>query len=73
MMSAHQVLYNDDGVRVGAWQPHVMIYYPFLRTADIGMQTPDMKAAVIASEGRADASIMIVVKEFIQRGAPPPK
>ena len=69
MMSAHQVLYDDDGTRVGAWQPHLMIYYPFLRTADIGMQTPDMKAAIIAFEGRADASIMIVVKDFIKRGA----
>ena len=73
MMSAHQVLYSDEGVRVGAWQPHVMIYYPFLRTADIGVHTPDAKAAIIASEGRADASIMIVVKDFIQRGASPPR
>ncbi len=73
MMSAHQILYDDDGKRVGAWQPHIMIYYPFLRTGDIGMSTPDMKAAIVASEGRADASIMVVVRDFIQRRVSPPK
>lgn len=65
MMSSAQILYGDTGAYAGRWQPHVMIYYPFLRSADIGMKVPDIRAAIVAEEGRADASIMIVSKEFI--------
>ena len=66
MMSAAQVLYNDTGNRVGAWQPHLMIYYPFLRTAELGMRTPDIAAAIVTDEGTAKSSIMIVVKEAVK-------
>jgi hypothetical protein len=65
MMSSGQILYGDTGAYAGKWQPHVMIYYPFLRSADIGMKVPDIRAALVAEEGQADASIMIVSKEFI--------
>jgi hypothetical protein len=65
MMSSGQILYGDTGAYAGKWQPHVMIYYPFLRSADIGMKVPDIRAAVVAEEGQADASILIVTKEFI--------
>jgi hypothetical protein len=65
MMSAAQVLYGDDGRLAGRWQPHLMIYYPFLRSADIGMRAPDIRAAIVTDEGHADASIMIVARDFI--------
>ncbi len=37
MMSVEQVLYDDDGRRVGQWKPHLMIYYPHLTSADLGL------------------------------------
>ena len=66
MMSAEQLLYDDEGKRVGNWQPHLMIYYPFLRNADIGASAPDISAAAVDNEGQPDASMVIVVKKFVQ-------
>ena len=37
MMSAAQRLVSDDGRAVGRWQPHLMIYYPYLTSADVGL------------------------------------
>ena len=37
MMSAAQILYTPDGRRVGAWKPHLMLYYPVLRATDLGL------------------------------------
>ena len=67
MMSAEQKLYNDSGVAVGAWQPHIMVYYPYLSTSDLGMRVPDLSAAVVSNEGEATSSIVVVVKNAIKR------
>ena len=65
MMSPEQVLYNDEGRKVGRWQPHLMIYYPHLTSADLGLSgEPSTAAAMVVDEGRAVSNIMIVVKEF---------
>ncbi|HEX9895673.1 MAG TPA: hypothetical protein VGA78_17210, partial [Gemmatimonadales bacterium] len=37
MMSAAQVLYNDNGQKVGPWLPHLMWYFPYLKAADLGL------------------------------------
>lgn len=66
MMSSGQVLYDDDGTRVGKWQPHLMIYYPNLNGADLGLHgTPSPRAAVVVDEGLPLSNIMIVVKDFV--------
>ena len=65
MMSAGQQLISDEGNPVGRWQPHVMIYYPWLESAQLGMRTPDPKAGVITGSGTATSSIMIVMPEFV--------
>jgi hypothetical protein len=68
MMSSEQVLYDDDGRKVGKWEPHLMIYYPNLTSADLGLGgTPSTQAALVVDEGKAVSNIMIVVKEFATR------
>jgi hypothetical protein len=67
MMSAAQVLYNDQGRKVGAWQPHIMIYYPYLTAEQLGLGgPPSPRAAMVANAGTARASIVVVVSEFVQ-------
>ena len=69
MMSSEQVLYDDDGSKVGRWQPHLMIYYPHLTMADVGLSgTPSTEAAMVVDPGKAVSNIMIVVKEFAGAG-----
>ncbi len=66
MMSAAQVLYNDDGKRVGAWQPHLMIFYPNLTSEQLGLgasANPD--AAIVVDSGKPWSNIMIIVKKAI--------
>ena len=36
MLSSAQVLFDDDGRGVGAWKPHIMIYYPYLTAEAAG-------------------------------------
>jgi hypothetical protein len=65
MMSREQVLYSDDGRNVGRWHPHLMIYFPHLTSADLGLGgEPSTEAATVVDEGQAVSNIMIVVKDF---------
>jgi hypothetical protein len=65
MMSREQVLYSDEGKNVGRWHPHLMIYYPHLTAADLGLAgEPSTEAAMVVDEGQAVSNIMIVVKDF---------
>jgi len=69
MMSAAQVLYTPDGRRVGAWKPHLMLYYPFMKATDLGLAK---EGALISfqNEGGANSAIVIPVADFIQPLAP---
>jgi hypothetical protein len=70
MMSAAQVLYNDEGQRVGAWRPHLMIYYPYLTEAAVGMGTmPDMTVGMVSEAGRAEANLTIIMPHFVELAA----
>lgn len=65
MMSSEQVLYDDDGTKVGRWKPHLMIFYPHLKSADLGLGgKPSTEAAVMVDPGNALSNIMIVVRSF---------
>ena len=64
-MSSEQVLYDDEGRKVGRWKPHLMIYYPHLTSADVGLGgKPSTEAAVVVDPGKALSNIMIVVRSF---------
>lgn len=68
MLSSAQVLYDDDGNRVGAWKPHVMIYWPGLTKADLGA-TADGEAlsagAFLIDAGTPDACLILVAPGFV--------
>jgi hypothetical protein len=65
MLSAAQSLIADDGRKVGAWQPHLMVYYPYLTAADIGL-TGGTGTLFVVDPGQPTANIVIVVKDFVQ-------
>lgn len=66
MMSSAQVLYGDDGKLVGNWKPHLMIFYPNLTAADLGLgATPSPQAAILVDDGLPLSNIMVVVKDFV--------
>jgi hypothetical protein len=72
MLSSAQVLYNDEGKRVGAWKPHLMLYWPGLTKADIGGvgEGPLVGPSVIMiDEGTDDAMLIIVQPEFVEPAA----
>lgn len=72
MMSSGQVLYDDNGRRVGAWRPHLMVYYPYLTNADLGLASrPDMKLGSVFQEGSPLSSLVIVMSEFVTAPASP--
>ena len=65
MMSSRQSLISDDGRPVGAWQPHLMIYYPWLTEADLGLGAiPSTEAALVVDPGTPLSNIMIVLPAF---------
>jgi hypothetical protein len=67
MLSAAQVLYSDDGRRVGAWRPHLMIFVPFLTQADIGQSgTPAGQHVFVDGEGTAEATIIVILPAFVE-------
>lgn len=66
MMSSAQVLYNDEGRHVGAWKPHLMIYYPYLQAEDLGMLgTPYGDGPIVVDAGEPTANLMIVMPSFV--------
>jgi len=70
MLSAGQVLYSDEGKAVGKWQPHLMIYSPYVTAAELGLSgPPSTRAAMVVDEGQPLASILIVVRDFVEPAA----
>ena len=69
MMSAAQRLVNGEGTAVGAWQPHLMIYYPYLKSEEVGLPgfVPDL--GFVENPGQALSTVVIPLKTFVP--APP--
>lgn len=70
MLSAAQQLVAEDGRSVGAWKPHVMIYYPhWTGGAAAGNDV------MLVDAGKPTANLVIVVPSFVEpaAGAPPPR
>lgn len=71
MMSSAQVLYNDEGRHVGAWKPHLMIYYPYLRAEDLGiLGAPYGDGPIVVDPGEPLANLMIVMPAFVDPEPP---
>ena len=70
MMSAGQHLIGDDGNVAGAWQPHLMIYFPWLTAEGMGFgSTPSLDAGMVVDPGTPFSNIMIVVRDFVPVGS----
>ena len=66
MMSSAQELISDDGRKAGHWQPHLMIFFPFLTEADIGLgKGGDVNATLVVDPGTPLANLMIIVRKFV--------
>lgn len=70
MMSKGQVLIGDDGQAAGNWRPHIMIYYPWLTTADVGGAS--IASGIVVDPGRPTSNIMVVVSDFVDPAAASP-
>jgi hypothetical protein len=66
MMSAGQRLVSDAGVAVGRWEPHLMIYYPYMTSGDLGLGAiPSTDAALVVDPGTPLSNITIVLETFV--------
>jgi hypothetical protein len=73
MMSGGQLLYNDDGKRVGRWRPHLMIYYPYLTDGALGLPAnPDMRVGMVSQGGTPTSCVMLVMQSFVEPRARAP-
>jgi hypothetical protein len=71
MMSAAQVLYDDNGKHVGAWRPHLMVYFPYLTNSELGLaSTPDLRVGTVSSEGTPGSSLVIVIATAVTPSSP---
>jgi hypothetical protein len=68
MMSADQNLFDDNGKPTGHWYPHLMLYIPYITAAELGLgkSGSDGKTTLVQWEGSPYASVMIVVRDFLQ-------
>ncbi len=67
MQSGAQRLISDEGKAVGKWRPHLMIYYPYLTAAELGLgAVPDFNGAVLVDGGMPTSNLMIVTSDFIE-------
>lgn len=68
MLSSRQVLVNDEGVTVGAWKPHLMIYWPGLMKADLGGTGAGPllgDSMILLDEGTDEACLIVIYPEFV--------
>ncbi len=66
MLSSAQELTSDDGQPVGAWKPNIMIYYPYLTGAEVGLSSATETAGLMmVDSGKLNANLVIVVPDFV--------
>lgn len=72
MMSSAQRLIGDDGRPAGAWQPHLMLFMPYMTSEQLGLgATPNPAAGIMVDSGKPTANLMVIVKKFVDpEGSP---
>jgi hypothetical protein len=66
MMSAEQNLFDDEGEHVGAWRPHLMIYYPEMTAEELGLAGGRYAHGPFLSDaGQPTATLIIPMPEFV--------
>lgn len=66
MMSAAQDLVTGDGSPVGAWQPHLMIYYPRLTADGTGLPGFVPGVGFVENPGTAFSAVVIPLANFVK-------
>lgn len=64
MMSAAQHLITQTGAVVGAWQPHLMIFQPYVTPASIGL-VKGGGFLFVENPGQALAAVIVPLREFV--------
>lgn len=65
MMSAAQVLVGGNGATVGAWQPHLMIYYPGWTGPQAGLAGFVAGVGFIENPGTPMAALVVPLRDFV--------
>lgn len=67
MQSSAQKLVSPDGRPVGAWKPHVMIYYPFLAADELALDgaVSGASSTMLDGGGGPMSTLLVVVPDFI--------
>lgn len=68
MMSSGQQLVSDEGVPVGKWHPHLMLYVPYLTNEAVGLpDPPDLHTFMVnvSDAGRPWATLVVPVQRFV--------
>lgn len=66
MMSSGQDLISDEGNPAGNWEPHLMIYFPYLDASGMGL--PEVyggEGLLIVDPGTPLSNIMVIMEEFV--------
>jgi hypothetical protein len=65
MMSAAQDLVGGEGTPVGAWQPHLMIYYPNWTGQQAGLEGFVSGVGFVENPGTPLAALVVPLKDFV--------
>jgi hypothetical protein len=66
MLSSAQRLISDDGRPVGAWAPHLMLYYPYMSAAALGIGPAGVGGTTFVSDGGTPLAVLIVkLQDFV--------
>jgi hypothetical protein len=66
MFSSAQRLISPDGRPVGAWHPHLMLYYPYLTAAGLGLGGGAGGAAFVSGDATPLSVLIVKVGEFVE-------
>lgn len=65
MMSAAQDLVSGEGAAVGAWQPHLMIYYPNWTGQQVGLEGFVPGVGFVENPGTPLSALVVPLKNFV--------
>jgi hypothetical protein len=69
MMSGKQELVNGQGTAVGAWQPHLMIYFPYLTAEETGLPGFVPGLGFVENPGQALSALVVPLASFVKTPA----
>ena len=71
MMSPDQWLINEHRHVEGHWHPHLMVYYPYLTSTDVGIGAAGSPNAMMLWEGTPWSNFLVVVSQFTHPASNP--